>query len=244
MSVKKYINYLRWRIDDKLWKSISRMLLYLYGDIDKKIIVDKRLQILDIIKSPGPNPTGLTWDGKFLYHCDAFTSMLYVMDANGNIVETYKLPLTHPWGLTHDGKYFWISDDFTHEVHQIKVDKNSQTVKIIRTFNFPRTDIHGLTWDSRHLIAVERLRGKLLYIDIKSGKIKKTYSIPTFEGGGVDYNGHLCLVSDSTGGLVKTFVYLINLDGQILDKFSLMKVHPHDIAFVDDNTLYLSLIHI
>ena len=42
--------------------------------------------------SPGTFPTGLTWDGQYLWNCDEDLQMIYRLTTDGNIISSFPSP--------------------------------------------------------------------------------------------------------------------------------------------------------
>jgi len=78
--------------------------------------------ILKVIKTPGPCPTGLAFDGKNLWLADAFEDKIYKIDLEkGTVLKSFESPGHRPEGLAWDGKYLWHIDYENDEIYNIKV---------------------------------------------------------------------------------------------------------------------------
>lgn len=66
------------------------------------------LPTLQSVKTPGPNPTGLAWDGDALWSIDAASGLLYRYSDDLNVLSTVKSVLPKPSGLTFDGEALWV----------------------------------------------------------------------------------------------------------------------------------------
>src|SRR3989338_1823240 len=79
----------------------------------KKTIVrhhlNNALDVRDTYPSPGPNPSGLYYDGKYLWSCDATTRKIYqhALDDKLTVIATYESPATFPVGLFHNKDSFF-----------------------------------------------------------------------------------------------------------------------------------------
>ncbi len=61
------------------------------------------LPIEQTVKAPGTSPTGLAWDGKFLWSCDSNTGLLYRHGADLAVIETIPSIILQPMGLAEEG---------------------------------------------------------------------------------------------------------------------------------------------
>jgi len=76
--------------------------------------------ILQVIKTPGPCPTGLAFDGQNLWLADNFTDKIYKIDpASGNILKSFDSPGHRPEGLTWDGQNLWHIDQGERSMYVI-----------------------------------------------------------------------------------------------------------------------------
>lgn len=59
--------------------------------------------------SPGPAPSGMTFDGNDLWVADEKEGKIYkITTADGTILETYQSPIRFPSGLAWDGQELWV----------------------------------------------------------------------------------------------------------------------------------------
>lgn len=66
------------------------------------------LPTLQAKQAPGPNPTGLAWDGSHVWSIDGQTGMIYKHGMDLQALESIKSLLPQPTGLTFDGESFWV----------------------------------------------------------------------------------------------------------------------------------------
>ncbi|MFN0117044.1 MAG: hypothetical protein ACKVQC_01955 [Elusimicrobiota bacterium] len=69
------------------------------------------LPTLQAAPVPGTNPTGLVWDGEYLWSIDKQTSLIYRHGGDFRVIETIPSIIQEPTGLAWDGKRFWIIGD-------------------------------------------------------------------------------------------------------------------------------------
>ena len=76
-------------------------------------------EVIKSFVSPSTAPGGLAFDGKYLWHCDAATDLIYQLDLDGKIIKSFASPSTAPRGLAFDGKYLWHCDFDSDKIYQI-----------------------------------------------------------------------------------------------------------------------------
>jgi glutamine cyclotransferase len=72
--------------------------------------------------SPGEHPSGVTFDGEYVWHSDNIRDEIYKLDASDfSVIETYQAPGTYPNGLAWDGWNLWVVDNGTDRIYQYQV---------------------------------------------------------------------------------------------------------------------------
>ena len=74
--------------------------------------------ILASFDSPGSSPTGLTFDGTYLWNADASANKIYKLDLSGTIIDSFDSPGSSPKGLAFDGTYLWVADDSDDKIYK------------------------------------------------------------------------------------------------------------------------------
>ncbi len=73
------------------------------------IKVDYHYNRLNSFPSPGPAPSGMTFDGNDLWVADEKEGSIYkITTADGTILQTYQSPIRFPSGLAWDGQGLWV----------------------------------------------------------------------------------------------------------------------------------------
>jgi len=71
---------------------------------------DSKLTLDRIIAAPGKAPTGLAWDGKNLWSCDAEEHKVYLHDVYLKVKKHFEIPANNPVGIVWTGKTLWVAD--------------------------------------------------------------------------------------------------------------------------------------
>jgi len=240
-NFKNVVVNLYYILNDRYYRYSNIIIKKIFG----KNFVDANLvrrggKVIDKFEAPSKNPTGLALEGKtYLWHCDAFSGKIYRLDlATRRIDRTFKAPTDHPWGLAWDGETLWNTDDLKGILYQIDPEDGS----VIKSFEYPNTDLHGLAYDGEYIIATDRINCMFYWIDTETGEIVRKIPTPTYnpraESGGLSYDGKYLWHSNGT----EATIYIINpANGTTIGKVQLMKTHPHDLAWIQDMTIYIAI---
>jgi len=66
------------------------------------------LPTLQTVSSPGTNPTGLAWDGEYLWSTDGQTGLIYRHGADLKVLESFRSLVPQPAGLAWDNGKLWV----------------------------------------------------------------------------------------------------------------------------------------
>lgn len=66
------------------------------------------LPTLQTFATPGTSPSGLAWDGQFLWSIDSQTGLIYKHGADLRVIETIPSLVPSPTGLAWDGDSLWV----------------------------------------------------------------------------------------------------------------------------------------
>jgi len=94
------------------------------------------------------SPMDLTWDGTYLWYCDAAANYIYQLGIDGTKVSSFASPASDPRGIVWDGAYLWNADKSANYVYQLKTDG---TQVAGGGFASPGNDPRGLAWDGTYL---------------------------------------------------------------------------------------------
>lgn len=100
---------------------------------------------LNAFPSPGPTPSGLTYDGENLWVADEKEGAIYkITTTDGTILETYRSPIRYPSGLAWDGQGLWVAGmdavrrSQTHSVNPQLVKMNLDAGMINERLDLPK----------------------------------------------------------------------------------------------------------
>lgn len=77
--------------------------------------------VLDTLQAPGPEASGLAFDGVNLWIADANRDSIYKVLQDGTVEAGFPAPAAQPKGLGFDGSYLWNVDAGTHEIYKIDI---------------------------------------------------------------------------------------------------------------------------
>jgi len=116
-------------------------------------------------------PTGLAWDGQYLWHNDAMQTgsnpndSTYQINTIGQILQSHHAFGTYATGLAFDGQYLWSSNNVTQEIYKI----NISSFTVIDTINAPGgLAPNGLAFDGQYLWVANNVSDSLYQLDISN----------------------------------------------------------------------------
>ena len=166
------------------------------------LILTGALEVVSRFSSPGPEPRGLAWDGRYLWCADASgEGTLYKIDpSSGSAVSGIPSPGMEPSGLAWDGKYLWNLDRIEGKIFQI--DPRTGTV-VNGQGNIPGSGPTGLTWDGQYLWVADDEAYQLYQIDPDDGSIVKSIPSPGDFPRGLAWDGSRLWNIDIIEGLYR-----------------------------------------
>lgn len=152
-------------------------------------------QVVHSIPSPADRPTGLAWDGQYLWVADIGTNRIYKLDPlNGNVVLSFPGPTNATInGLTWDGQYLWCSDNGDNNIiYKLETDSG----KAVHSFKAPTGSPRGLAFDGKYLWYQDSATDFLYKIDTLSGTILQSFEAPSGNNRGLAWDGKRLWSSD------------------------------------------------
>ncbi len=159
-------------------------------------------EVIKSFKTPGSFPTGLTFDGKYLWLADKKTDKIYCINPkNGNIIRDIQAPAYWPMGLAWDGEALWnadvkggipLSENYDGKIYRI----NPEDGTILRTIKSPSSTPRGLTWDGKYLWCVDNDSDEIIQFSPDDGTTIKSFKSPARDPRGLTFDGKYLWVSD------------------------------------------------
>ncbi|MDI6780368.1 MAG: transglutaminase domain-containing protein [Bacteroidota bacterium] len=187
--------------------------------------------VLKVIKTPGPLPTGLTYDGKNLWLADAYTDKIYKINPETReVISSFDSPGYHPEGLTWDGKYLWHIDAGEKLMYQI----DPSTGKALKILESNSSNPRDLAWDGKYIWIVDFKSDQLLKVSPEDGMMVQIVPSPAGEPTGIVFDGKYLWVADRGTDRI----YLVNPDdGLCLSSLRSYGPFPYGLTW-GDNALW------
>lgn len=139
--------------------------------------------------SPGPAPTGLAYDGKFLWTADRITDSLYALDpATGQLVRSIPSPGFVTQGLAWDGSALWCIDGEEKRINRL----DPATGVTIQTIEAPTPRPTGLCWNDGSLWLCDEGEDVICQLSPEDGTTIRTFTAPSGVSTGLAcWNGYV-----------------------------------------------------
>jgi len=149
--------------------------------------------ILKVLQTPGPCPTGLTFDGNNLWLADSYTDKIYLINTEtGKVLKQFDSPGHQPEGLAWDGKYLWHID--AEEKYVYCIDPETGVALSILESNSP--DPRDLAWDGKYLWIIDHRKDLLIKVSPEDGMMVGNFPSPVGEPAGLTFDGKYLWVTD------------------------------------------------
>lgn len=181
--------------------------------------------IVSSFPSPGTCPTGLTFDGKYLWVADHKTDTLYQIDPkNGEIKNSLSSPGFRPSGLAWDGKYLWNVDLEENLIYQVE----PKTGIAVKTIYCPSSSPMGLCWDGKYLWVSDSRADKIYQISPEDGTTIITLPSPSSTPQGLSWDGKYLWVADR----IADKIFMITPDkGEVIIAFESPNSYARGLAW-------------
>lgn len=183
--------------------------------------------ILAVIKTPGPCPTGLAFDGKNLWVADNFTDKIYKINPEtGKILKNFDSPGLHPEGLAWDGKYLWHIDSGERYLYRLDPETGKALMILESNSSHPR----DLAWDGKYVWIIDHKRDILIKVSPVDGMMVQNFPSPAKEPTGITFDGKYLWVTDRS----EDRIYLVNPeDGLCLSSLRAYGPFAYGLAWGD-----------
>lgn len=197
------------------------IILFLFSSIQAQMG-----NVLDFFPSPGNYPSGLAWDGEFLWNADIGTNQIYKIDPQtGQVI--YSLPGPENGainGLAWVGQFLWCSDNGNDQICQINVEDSAITKTIALGTDNPR----GLAWDGEFLWCVDSKAKRIYKLNPETGVYADTLISPGGNNRGLAWDGNYLWCTDHD----KDEIYRLETDrGRIFTILNAPGTYSYGLAF-------------
>ena len=183
--------------------------------------------ILQVIKTPGPCPTGMAFDGQNLWLADDFTDKIYKIDTeSGKVLKSFDSPGHRPEGLAWDGQNLWHIDKGERSMYVIDPETGGALSILESNSNDPR----DLAWDGEYVWIADYRRDILIKVSVEDGMMVQNFPSPAKEPSGLTFDGKYLWVADRG----EDRIYLVNpADGLTISSFRSYGPFPYGLAWGD-----------
>lgn len=178
--------------------------------------------------TPGTCPTGLTYDGKYLWLADRKSDLMYKIDpADGRVIEEYQAPCYYVAGLTAAAECIWVLD----AEDNVAYCWNPGTGICEKTIDIPCENPQGLAWDGKYLWVADFDLDRIFQISTEDGTTITDIPSPSGNPQGLTFDGKYLWVSDRFDDMIY-MVYPEN--GNVIVAFDSPSKYPRGLAFDGD----------
>lgn len=152
--------------------------------MDEKDKFSRTKELIDSLysfNSPGTFPTGLTWDGQYLWNCDEDLWMIYKLTTNGNVISSFPAPYAQSLGdLEWDGNYLWLTSEQSAILFKIDISTGAPVEQFhLPSYGKPDPNGFGLAWDGQFLWHSEYGDSARIYkLDPQNGQVISSFVPP------------------------------------------------------------------
>jgi len=176
-------------------------------------------EIVKEFATPCNFPTGLTFDGKYLWLADRHDDVLICIDPESEkVIRRIESPAYWPMGLTWDGEALWnadikggipLSENYAGKIYRI----NPADGSILKTIEAPTPSSRGLAWDGKYLWCVDNSSDKIFQFSTEDGTTIKEFKAPSSESRGITFDGKYLWISDR----IRNEIYMVSpVDGSVI----------------------------
>ena len=185
--------------------------------------------ILKEFSTPERCPTGLTYDGKYLWLADRLSDNLYALDpAKGELVKSLPAPGFIPLGLAWDGKYLWVLDGEENRLNKLDLESGIT----LKSIECPTNSPQGLTFDGKDLWLSDDRADELMKISAEDGTIIDHFKSPAKSPTGLAWDGKYIWCADR----IADRIYMIETEhGEVLLSIAAPGNYARGLTWVKDN---------
>jgi transglutaminase-like putative cysteine protease/sugar lactone lactonase YvrE len=160
--------------------------------------------------TPGNCPTGLAYDGQYLWLVDRLSDSLYAISPiSGEVNKSLPAPGFIPLGLAWDGEYLWGIDGEENRIWQLDTESGIT----VRSFSSPTPKPQGLAWDGHSLWLADDQEDLIAKISTDDGTTIVSFRAPSTSPQGLTWDGKYLWCADR----VQDRIFMIEpTDGEVL----------------------------
>lgn len=172
----------------------------------------KQFRIVKSFSTPGDGPTGLAWDGTYLWHCDGHNNLIYKMNTSGSVLKTIQYTGQKPVGLAWQSpSYLWVSDFRDDKIYRLSSTDGSINSQCATVHGV----VWGIEWDGSYVWTSDLNYAELYKQDLNCN-LRQTISAPSSKIHGIAYDGSAFWVVSE----VDKIIYKIDKsNGNILERY-------------------------
>lgn len=151
---------------------------------------------------PFSHPTGVAWDGRFLWIADRRTDTFYKLDSNtGSVEAAIVSPGYFPSGIAWDGELLWSTDPADGKIYAT----DTKSALTVRTLDAPCPSPTGIAWSGDDLWICDNLQDRILMIDPLDGTTIHSFPAPASDPRDITFGGGYLWCSDR----IRDMIYMI-----------------------------------
>lgn len=173
----------------------------------------------DVVSSfptPGGCPSGLAWDGKYLWLADWREAQLYKIDPeSGEVIASLPAPCFKPQGLVWGRGRLFVSDvqTFVNEYQAgVVYVLNPETGITEKSYTTPGRSPRDLGFDGQYLLLADDKEDKIYKLNPEDGTTITSYDAPDGNAQGLCFDGKYIWVSDR----IRDEIYMVTADEGIV----------------------------
>lgn len=182
--------------------------------------------IISEFTTPGGCPTGLAYDGKYLWLADRLSDSLYAVNpANGEVMRTIPAPDFITTGLAWDGEYLWCIGAEENRIYCL----NTETEITVKSIESPAVSPQGLAWDGESLWISDDRSDIIASVSTEDGTTIKEFPSPSGSPQGLAWDGKYLWCADR----IENRIYMIETEyGEVLLSVTAPGEHARGLASI------------
>lgn len=181
--------------------------------------------VIGAFPTPASCPTGLAWDGQFLWLADLKSDTLYVINpADNRVVRRMAAPTFRPLGLAYDGEGLWCVCGEEQRLYRIRLSDGLMT----KSLESPVEKPTGLAWDGQYLWLAGRANQEIHQISTVDGTTIRSFPSPARYPQGLTFDGRYLWVADR----ISDRIYMVSPEsGDVILMFDAPAPYAYGLAW-------------